>query len=229
MPIALTTETPSTARAAPANSAPSTSPASTEGMRTESVTQPRTKDEATVAAAKKVVPTPPIANWRAARFNWRQMRAAPGPRRLGAAVEPRFTTSEGIVAGLPTSKPRHRRPEHRRDLCRHPSLPPSPHARGAHRPPRRALLGEQGRGRLVGLEGAGGTRGGPPRHGGPRVPGRDRLAASPRTVGRIGRSQASLGEEGPRLGRGCRLRPGNAGTRHVHDDAPRQAGHLPRG
>src|SRR5690606_18199416 len=106
MPIARIVDTPRMATAAPARRAPSTSPACTDGISTLSVTHPSTYDDTTVAPANSVVPTPPIVNCRAARFSWRQMRAAPRPPtgRTGAAVEPRSTTSEGIVGGPPTPK-----------------------------------------------------------------------------------------------------------------------------
>src|SRR5690554_348031 len=204
MPIARTTDTPSTARAAPVKRATSISPAFTEGTSTESVTHPRTKDETTVAAANSVVPTPPIANCRAARLSWRQMRAAPRPPtgRLGAAVEARFTTPEGIVGLLPPRNHPADRLELHRDLCRHPAVSSSTGPRGPDRPSRRPVLCQQGRGGMVGDQGPHRRRRGRPAGGGPRVPGGDRLAAPIRAVDRVGRGAVAFREASHGVGGG---------------------------
>src|SRR5690606_4877965 len=100
--------------------------------------------------------------------------------------------------------------------------------RGVDRASGWALLGTQGRRRLVGHQRSHRGRGGSPRRGRARVPGRDRLGATSRTMAGAGRDPAALRQAGRRMGSGGRLRPRIAATGGVHRHCRRQRGRVPR-
>lgn len=104
--------------------------------------------------------------------------------------------------------------------------------RGTHRgvggTPRWAVLGVEGRGRMVDRQRVGGGRRIAARHRHPRVRRGDRLARATWAQDRAGRGSAAVGQTCERLGGRGRLRPRHLGTGRVRDDATGQRGEVPR-